>query len=357
MLLRYWISIRIVNELLIKMLYLCSLKVTKSSESGVQSVDYPFKLTIDPNIALDVNIQVKEQLKWLIGIGHLSSGVLLPSTSELASQLGLNRNTINLVYNHLKEEGIVSMHKGRGTHVLDNAQTEKLRQHRTLMYELLRHTVTDVQSKSIDAAEFFTASLAYGLLHFSEKHTRRRILFIECKGHDYPFYMSEISRVTGAEVQTVFLEDIASSSTALADALHYSSLVVTTLNHDDQVRMILSGRDARLLVIGATVETPALLEIASLESGSPVSFVCLGKSGGQWMAKRVQEAGINSIQFHAVGTDDHSQLLEYVKLSDRIYASAAVFNQIKEIAPDKARRFPMLLERSSEALLKDCLHQ
>lgn len=150
-------------------------------------MDYPIKLTIDPTVALEANIQVKEQLKWLIGIGHISPGELLPSTNVLAAQLGLNRNTINWVYHHLQEEGIVSMHKGRGTLVLDNPQTDELRRSRMLMHELLERTIEEVRLKSINAEAFFTASLAYGLMQISEQTTARKLLFVECKEHDHPF--------------------------------------------------------------------------------------------------------------------------------------------------------------------------
>lgn len=316
-------------------------------------MDYPIKLSIDPTVALEANIQVKEQLKWLIGIGHITPGELLPSTNVLAAQLGLNRNTINWVYHHLQEEGIVSMHKGRGTLVLDNPQTDELRRSRMLMHELLERTIEEVRLKSINAEAFFTASLAYGLMQISEQTTAKRLLFVECKEHDHPFYSNEIRRVTGAEVKTIFLEDIESSDTILTDALEFSAMVVTTLNHHDQVKRLLTGKEVKLCVIGAQVETSTFLEIARLVEGSPVTFVCLGKAGGQWMAKRVHEAGLHSIKPYAVGIHDHAQLLACLENSERTYASAAVYSKVRELAPDKVRRFPMLLEKSSETLLID----
>ncbi|SFL15583.1 GntR family transcriptional regulator [Paenibacillus sp. 1_12] len=316
-------------------------------------MDFPIQLTIDPTMALDANIQVKEQLKWLIGIGHISPGELLPSTNDLAAQLGLNRNTINLVYHHLQEEGIVSMHKGRGTLVLNSPQTDELRLSRSIMHDLLERTIDEIKLKSINVEAFFTASLAYGLMHGSEKTAPRRLLFVECKEHDHPFYSSEIQRVTGAEVKTIFLEDIESSPITLTNELEFSSMIVTTLNHHDQVRQMLAEKDVKLCVIGALVETSTFLDIAKLTEGCPVTFVCLGKAGGQWMAKRVHEAGIHSIKPYAVGIRDHAQLLACLEKSERVYASTAVYSKVKELEPDKVSRFPMQLEKSSEALLRD----
>ncbi|WP_054860584.1 GntR family transcriptional regulator [Gracilibacillus sp. JCM 18860] len=49
---------------------------------------------IDAHSPLPINVQIREQIKWLIGKGLLNSGDILPSTNQLADQLSINRNTI-----------------------------------------------------------------------------------------------------------------------------------------------------------------------------------------------------------------------------------------------------------------------
>ncbi|MNL62104.1 hypothetical protein D3C87_1860950 [compost metagenome] len=98
---------------------------------------------------------------------------------------------------------------------------------------------------------------------------------------------------------------------------------------------------------------PVLLEIAQQKPGTQVSFVCLGKEGGQWMASRVSEAGINNIKAYPLGIESEPKLHEMVDRSDTVYASSAVFTQVSELAPDKTRLFPMILEKSSENLLQE----
>ncbi|TQK74162.1 hypothetical protein FB479_102804 [Brevibacillus sp. AG162] len=71
------------------------------------------------------------------------------------------------------------------------------------------------------------------------------------------------------------------------------------------------------------------------------------------MAGRVQEAGIEQIQHMTAGFTNERSLHQIIHDSDLLYASAAVYDQLLALAPDKTRLYPMLLEQSSEALLKE----
>lgn len=316
-----------------------------------------FILKVDPNTTFSVSTQVKEQLKWLIGIGHIKPGDLLPAAGNLADQLNLNRNTINSVYNQLKDEGIVSMQAGRGTQVLDNRSVEELCSRRKPMYDLILRTIEAANAENISLDEFFTASLAFILLRDHVDRERQHILFVECKEHDHPFYRQAIENLTGAEVHTVFLEDLRISEADRLKALKSSTHIVTTLNHDTEVKDLFRKLDKKIHIIGASVDISALLDIAKLKPGSNVTFVCLGKAGAQWMASRVQEAGISDIYPCISSTDDTEHLLKQLERSDTVYASAATYNEVKALSPGKVRLYPMVLERSSEHLLKNLSSQ
>jgi len=54
--------------------------------------------------------------------GHLSAGARLPSSRDLAAELGIARNTVLQVYDQLSEEGYVHAGVGRGTYVQDISQ-------------------------------------------------------------------------------------------------------------------------------------------------------------------------------------------------------------------------------------------
>lgn len=63
--------------------------------------------------------QIVQQLRALINGGKLSPGNQLPTTRQLAVELGINFNTVARAYRLLDQEGLISTQQGRGTFILD----------------------------------------------------------------------------------------------------------------------------------------------------------------------------------------------------------------------------------------------
>ena len=61
--------------------------------------------------------QLGEYLRGLIAADRLPRGTKLPATRELASSLGLSRNTVTQAYEELIADGVLSAHVGQGTFV------------------------------------------------------------------------------------------------------------------------------------------------------------------------------------------------------------------------------------------------
>lgn len=75
---------------------------------------------LDRNDATPLYVQIKDRLVQLIQSGLLAPGARLPSTRELASSMGVNRNTVINAYQELEVQGLVSSHVGRGTEVREH---------------------------------------------------------------------------------------------------------------------------------------------------------------------------------------------------------------------------------------------
>ncbi len=75
---------------------------------------------LDKNDSTPLYVQIKDRLVELIQSGLLAPGARLPSTRELASSIGVNRNTVINAYQELEVQGLVSSHVGRGTAVREN---------------------------------------------------------------------------------------------------------------------------------------------------------------------------------------------------------------------------------------------
>ena len=67
---------------------------------------------------IGLQAQIREMLVAAILDGHLPTGVALPSTRELAAQLGVARNTVALAYELLVNEGYL-VTKSRSGHYVN----------------------------------------------------------------------------------------------------------------------------------------------------------------------------------------------------------------------------------------------
>jgi GntR family transcriptional regulator len=99
-------------------------------------------LTIDTNDARSIYLQVADGIKELIARGELKEGTPLPPVRQLASDLGVNLNTIATAYRELQKEGLLAVRHGSGAVVASRTATERsqedlLRPLRTALTELV----------------------------------------------------------------------------------------------------------------------------------------------------------------------------------------------------------------------------
>jgi DNA-binding LacI/PurR family transcriptional regulator/DNA-binding transcriptional regulator YhcF (GntR family) len=72
-------------------------------------------LKLDPDSNVSLTAQLVEQIRLLIASGELAPGEQLPPIRELADRLGIHMHTARIAYQRLEEDGLVSIHRRRGT--------------------------------------------------------------------------------------------------------------------------------------------------------------------------------------------------------------------------------------------------
>jgi len=74
-------------------------------------------ITIDEADARPVYKQIADEIKGLIARGELDEGIALPPVRQVATDLGVNLNTIAAAYRELQREGLVRVRHGAGAFV------------------------------------------------------------------------------------------------------------------------------------------------------------------------------------------------------------------------------------------------
>ena len=82
-------------------------------------------ITIDERDPRPIYQQLVDEIKTLIARGELAQGTSLPPVRQIASDLGVNLNTVAFAYRKLQREGLIRVKHGSGAVVISQTLQEK----------------------------------------------------------------------------------------------------------------------------------------------------------------------------------------------------------------------------------------
>ena len=74
-------------------------------------------ISINPRDPRSIYVQIVDEVRRALIVGTLRSDDALPSVRQLASDLGINPNTVKQAYHELERLGIATVRRGEGTFV------------------------------------------------------------------------------------------------------------------------------------------------------------------------------------------------------------------------------------------------
>jgi GntR family transcriptional regulator len=96
-------------------------------------------ITIDERDKRPLYQQVVDEIKSLIAGGELAEGSSLPPVRQVASDLGVNLNTIAYAYRQLQKQGLVKVRHGAGAVVTSRLLREPTEEQRSQLGTALTH--------------------------------------------------------------------------------------------------------------------------------------------------------------------------------------------------------------------------
>lgn len=82
-------------------------------------------VTVDERDSRPLYQQLVDEIKTLIARGELAEGTMLPPVRQVASDLGVNLNTVAFAYRRLQNEGLIRVRRGSGAVVISETLPEK----------------------------------------------------------------------------------------------------------------------------------------------------------------------------------------------------------------------------------------
>lgn len=82
-------------------------------------------VTVDETDTRPLYQQLVDEIKTLIAKGELAQGTSLPPVRQVASDLGVNLNTVAFAYRRLQKEGLIRIRHGSGAVVISQTVRQK----------------------------------------------------------------------------------------------------------------------------------------------------------------------------------------------------------------------------------------
>ena len=96
---------------------------------------------VNPKSKQPLYEQLVEQLRRQLILGGMEAGAAMPSVRQLATELGINPNTIQKAYLRMEEEGMIISVPGRGSFVSDDL-ADMLKRQRAEQLEQTRKMIS-----------------------------------------------------------------------------------------------------------------------------------------------------------------------------------------------------------------------
>lgn len=104
---------------------------------------------VNPKSKQPIYEQLLEQLRRQLILGVAQAGQPLPSVRQLATELGINPNTIQKAYRRMEAEGMIVSVPGKGSFISDDL-AEMLKRQRDEQIEKIRMQISACREMGLD---------------------------------------------------------------------------------------------------------------------------------------------------------------------------------------------------------------
>jgi DNA-binding transcriptional regulator YhcF (GntR family) len=234
-----------------------------------------------PLAAQDIVAHIMDRL----ASGLYPPGCRLPTSRELAAELGVHRNTVAKAYRSLGAMGLVSATPGRGTFASARTTPDNHRLHERQIDDRLADAILRARRGNIGEAE---------LRRLIDRHITAiyhapapRGAFVECNAEDLQVAIVEIEQQSAIRLAPLALETLAADP---AQAVAGFDVVFTSLFHLLEVRELLARVAAPPAIVGIYTQPDerALAEIAQIDPATRVGIVVSNRDGARRFMAQMQ---------------------------------------------------------------------
>ncbi len=307
-------------------------------------------VAISRSLNVPLATQIRDQVVAAISVGDLKAGDRLPTIRQLASFVGINRNTVAQAYRELEREGYVMTRSGAGTTVTASPATESSIRGGHLR-ELVRNALAQAESAGFSPQAF--VETAYYEATTWQPSTRVTALVVDEYRGELDFLCNEIRSAVPAAVEGLVLAEVEQRlAEGRAAELARFDLVIAPFYCTDRATSLLAEVDVPVLTVGVGPSIATMLRIAQAAEGKAVAIVCTEDSGPEQMRQALAGADIPFARIQPVAVHDE-HFGDLIRSCDLVVASQGSLDAVGDIVDtDQVIAYSSLVSESSLATVR-----
>lgn len=288
-------------------------------------------VVIDRNRDMPLYVQVRDQIRYLIELGHYKPGDQLPTGRDLADHLNINRNTIIKAYSELEASGYIQTRRGSGVFVADTRNPEARSDTISKALDILDEAINHLLALGLSADDIW--HLTRNRLQERESKRPLRVGFVECHQQPLQDYVGHLNARLGLPVVPILLSDLRMNPRI---SKHFD-LIVTTFFHLSDVSNALQAEDDApdIFCIAVTPHLDTLLTVSRLPKDSRIGIVCFVEETAQRMRESFIQAGLTHLHFQSCSPNEPENLKNVIENSTAILATPDCRALVVGIGPSK----------------------
>jgi DNA-binding transcriptional regulator YhcF (GntR family) len=290
-------------------------------------------LRVNRQSSVPVHVQLRTQIRHLIGTGRLGPGMQLPTVRQLAGFLRINRNTAARALADLHRDGYVESRPGLGTFVAQRLPAREGRAAQGLE-ELADEALDRAGRLGFSPDELLATVASRAPRGRPARAARRRALLVECNHAELSRYREQLERELPLQVDRMLVEEFEARAASEPGLVDRYRVVITTFFHIHEVKRAMPPGGPPALALLAEASIAALLRLTELPEGTPVGLVCNDPKGSQNLLRSVQSAGLLHLEPVLASTDDAWSIDRMLERTRTVVCSEQAHAALAPLPPD-----------------------
>jgi GntR family transcriptional regulator len=265
-------------------------------------------------VGIPIYLQVKNYISDKIKAGEFQPGTKIPTERELATQLGISRNTVSAAYKELLFEGVLEARQGRGTFVkacsdADDDFDGVVGGRRERLLRIIDEAMAKVVELGFTVEQF----AAFTSIRAKEKADAVReihVAVVDCTAEYILHFIRQINQVANVQFKTVLLAELEQGIVPI-ELLHACDLVLTTHEHQEAVTRLM-GNGQKLVAVATVPNLETIIKLARLPVATEVGVIVQSEEFVTTFKRLLSRVAISGLRFDVHHTLHREELREFV---------------------------------------------